>query len=74
LAGYYYYAEKAVRSIQAESKTRGEEIVELNQRLIEQLEEIGVERNPEWALRTFFGYHRMHTWSLGVLRWQLFSV
>lgn len=55
---YYYYAERAVEAIQGESKTRGEEIVELNQRLIEQLEEIDVQRNPEQALRTFFGYEK----------------
>ena len=55
---YYYYAEKAVQAIQAEHKTRGEEIVELNQRLLDQLEEIGVARNPERALRTFFGYEK----------------
>lgn len=56
---YYYYAEQALAAINAEGMTRGEEIVELNQRLIEQLEEIGVEHDPERALRTFFGYeHR----------------
>lgn len=55
---YYYYAEKAVAAILAESKTRGEEIVKLNQRLLEQLEEIGVEANPERALRIFFGYEK----------------
>ncbi len=56
---YYYYAEQAVAAISAERLTRGEEIVALNRQLIEQLEEIGVRRNPERALRAFFGYeHR----------------
>jgi 6-phospho-beta-glucosidase len=55
---YYYYAEQAVAAIKAGGQTRGEEIVELNQRLLEQLEEVGVERNPERALRTFFGYEK----------------
>jgi len=55
---YYYYAEQALAAIRAERMTRGEEIVELNQRLIEQLEETGVERNPERALRVFFGYEK----------------
>jgi 6-phospho-beta-glucosidase len=55
---YYYYAEKALAAILGEGMTRGEEIVELNQRLIEQLEEIAVERNPERALRAFFGYEK----------------
>ncbi len=55
---YYYYAEKALAAISREAKTRGEEIVELNLRLVEQLEEIGVEHNPERALRTYFGYEK----------------
>ncbi len=55
---YYYYAEQALAAITAASQTRGEEIVELNRRLIEQLEEIGIERDPERALRAFFGYER----------------
>ena len=55
---YYYYAEQAVAAISSEGSTRGEEIVELNQRLLEQLEEANVERNPERALRVFFGYEK----------------
>lgn len=55
---YYHYAEKAVAAISGEGKTRGEEIVDLNRRLIAQLEEIDVERNPEKALRAFFGYEK----------------
>ena len=55
---YYYYAERAVAAISAERLTRGEEIVALNRQLIEQLEEIGVQRNPERALRAFFGYEQ----------------
>lgn len=55
---YYHYAEKAVAAITGEGQTRGEEIVELNHRLISQLEEIGVDRAPERALRAFFGYEK----------------
>ncbi len=55
---YYYYAEQALAAIRAERVTRGEEIVELNQRLVEQLEELGVERDPTRALRAFFGYEK----------------
>jgi 6-phospho-beta-glucosidase len=55
---YYYYAERAVASINAEARTRGEEIVELNERLLNQLDDIGVNQNPEKALRTFFAYER----------------
>ena len=55
---YYYYAEQALGAITAQAQTRGEEILELNTRLIEQLEETGVERAPERALRAFFGYEQ----------------
>jgi 6-phospho-beta-glucosidase len=55
---YYYYAEQALAAIKGEGQTRGEEIVELNQRLLEQLEEMDIERNPDCALRTFFGYEK----------------
>ncbi|TDA66045.1 MAG: 6-phospho-beta-glucosidase [Chloroflexi bacterium] len=55
---YYYYAEQALQAILSESKSRGEEIVELNQRLLDQLEEVDIERNPEQALRIFFGYEK----------------
>ena len=46
------------QAIRGEGQTRGEEIVELNQRLLEQLEEVDIERNPEQALRIFFGYEK----------------
>ena len=68
---YYYYAEQALQAIKAEAQTRGEEIVELNTRLVAQLEEIGVERDPERALRTFFGYEqtaRRHLYALRLWR------
>jgi 6-phospho-beta-glucosidase len=55
---YYYYAEQAMQAIKAQALTRGEEILELNTRLVAQLERIGVERDPERALRTFFGYEQ----------------
>ncbi len=55
---YYYYAERAVAAISADQKTRGEEIVELNQRLLAQLDAIGVERDPEAALGAFFAYEQ----------------
>ena len=58
---YYYYAEQAVAAIRGERVTRGEEIVELNRRLVEQLEEVDIERNPEQALRIFFGYEKRRT-------------
>lgn len=56
---YYHYAEQAVSALTGEGQTRGEEILGLNQRLIAQLETLDIERDPEKALRAFFGYeHR----------------
>jgi 6-phospho-beta-glucosidase len=53
---YYYYAERAVASISADEKTRGEEIVELNQKLLDQLRAIDVRRDPAAGLRAFYTY------------------
>ncbi len=53
---YYYYAEKAIAAIRKERKTRGEEIMELNQRL---MTSGGSERGAQLdRLRTFFGYEK----------------
>ncbi len=58
---YFYYAERAVASISADEKTRGEEIVELNKQLLGRLRAIGVERDPAAALRAFYAYlNRRH--------------
>jgi 6-phospho-beta-glucosidase len=58
---YYYYAERAVASIQADEKTRGEEIVELNRKLLDQLRAIDVARDPAAGLAAFHAYqHRRH--------------
>jgi 6-phospho-beta-glucosidase len=58
---YFYYAERAVESIAADGKTRGEEIVELNRTLLDQLRRIDVEREPAPALRVFYAYlNRRH--------------
>jgi 6-phospho-beta-glucosidase len=53
---YFFYAEKAVSQIGAEERTRGEEIRELNQQLIKQLKSIGVDRDPEAALKAYYAY------------------
>lgn len=55
---YYYYAEQALQAILGEGRSRGEEIVELNRRLMQQLEAVDIERNLEQALRIFFGYEK----------------
>lgn len=52
---YFYYAERAVAGILAEERTRGEEVEELNQRLIARLEPL-VGSDPEAALRVYRDY------------------
>jgi 6-phospho-beta-glucosidase len=51
---YYYYAERALESIQSEGKTRGEEVLELNRRLLDQLRAL----DPEQALAAYYAYER----------------
>ena len=53
---YYYYCERALSSLTGEVLTRGEEVLELNRRLLGQLEDVGVCANPEKALRVYFNY------------------
>jgi 6-phospho-beta-glucosidase len=58
---YFYYAEQAVASIGADERTRGEEIVELNRKLFDQLRGIGVDQDPESAQLAFYAYqNRRH--------------
>src|SRR6266545_2164185 len=58
---YFYYAEQAVEAIGRDEKTRGEEIVELNARLMDQLRAIDVRRDPAAGLRAFYTYqNRRH--------------
>lgn len=54
---YYYYSEKAVAQILADGKTRGEEILELNRRLLEQLAALDISRDPAQALAVYQGYN-----------------
>ena len=54
---YYYYAERAVESLQTEMQTRGEEVLELNRRLLAQLDDIGVDENTDKALSVYYNYH-----------------
>jgi 6-phospho-beta-glucosidase len=55
---YYYYSEQAMMQIQQDSKTRGEEILELNQSLLKELASIGVRHNPEAALGVYSAYEK----------------
>lgn len=55
---YFYYAEKALASIQADELTRGEEVLRLNRQLLDRLRAIDVERHPEEGLRAYLAYDR----------------
>lgn len=55
---YFYYSDKAVAEIQADGKTRGEEVVELNHRLLAELGQINPEQNPQAALDAFVAANR----------------
>src|SRR6266498_2525696 len=54
---YFYYSEKAVAQILGGGKTRGEEILELNQHLLEQLTNLDVTQNPAKALSVYQSYN-----------------
>lgn len=54
---YYYYSEKAVAQILGDGKTRGEEILELNQRLTEQLVDVDLKQNAAKALAIYQAYN-----------------
>ncbi|HEX5690005.1 MAG TPA: hypothetical protein VFX76_08380, partial [Roseiflexaceae bacterium] len=53
---YYYYAERALESIQGDEKTRGEEIVELNAKLLDQMRAIDAVRDPAAGLQALRAY------------------
>lgn len=55
---YFYYAEKALQSLQS-GQTRGEEIKALNDRLLPDLDAAGIGHDPARALDVYFDYeHR----------------
>ncbi|GAC1356303.1 MAG: glycosyl hydrolase [Herpetosiphon sp.] len=53
---YFYYAEQAVERIMSSDRTRGEEIVDLNRRLLELLRSTDVIGHPDEALRAYYAY------------------
>lgn len=55
---YYYYSDDAVRQIISDGKTRGEEILELNQRLMGQLSDIDIHKNTAKAMSIYQGYNQ----------------
>ena len=54
---YYYYSEKAIAEILNDGKTRGEEVMELNKRLMDQLRDLDIRQNPVRALAIYQGYN-----------------
>jgi 6-phospho-beta-glucosidase len=55
---YYYYIDKALAD-HGNGPTRGEEVLELNRQLLDELHRIDAARHPEQALKAYFDYeHR----------------
>jgi 6-phospho-beta-glucosidase len=50
---YFYYPEKALKNILSSGKTRGEVILDINNKMVKRLKEIDVKRNPEKALEAY---------------------
>jgi 6-phospho-beta-glucosidase len=55
---YYYYSDRALAEIVAQERTRGEEILEWNRSLLDQLTIIDVECAPEAARHAYDSYMR----------------
>jgi 6-phospho-beta-glucosidase len=55
---YYYYSDRALAEILDQDRTRGEEILDWNQSLLDQLRRIDVESDPEGARRIYNTYMR----------------
>ncbi len=55
---YFYYAERAVASIQADERTRGEEVEILNRVLLEQLAALDLDAELDTALNVFYRYNQ----------------
>jgi 6-phospho-beta-glucosidase len=55
---YYYYSDRALAEIVGQDRTRGEEILEWNQSLFDQLRTIDVDNDPEAAHRAYNTYMR----------------
>ena len=55
---YYYHAERALEAIRADGRTRGEELLEWNRKLLDQLRSVDAERNPQAARKVYDTYMR----------------
>ena len=56
---FYYYSNRAVQSILSSSKTRGETILEINQKMHRALDEIDIDRDLEAAFHCFMMHYAM---------------
>lgn len=56
---FYYYSDRAVKSILASSKTRGETILEINQKMHRAMAEIDMEQDLEAAFHCFMLHYAM---------------
>lgn len=54
---YYHYADRAVSSILAEERTRGEEVLLLNKTLMDMLTELDPDRYPEEVVKVYWRYN-----------------
>ncbi len=53
---FYYYREKAVEAILESGKTRGEQIVDINTRMLNELKKIDIVNNIDKAFEIYFGF------------------
>jgi 6-phospho-beta-glucosidase len=53
---YYYFAERALESVQSETTTRGEEVAERNRALLRELADLDPQRRPDEAVAAYRAY------------------
>ena len=58
---YFYYAEQAVERIQQDELTRGEEILQLNKTLLNNLKEVDLTADPQTVLPIYYRYEQRRT-------------
>ncbi|MBE2221483.1 MAG: 6-phospho-beta-glucosidase, partial [Anaerolineae bacterium] len=58
---YFYYAEKALESIQQDELTRGEEILQLNKILLNTLKQVDLSADPQTVLPIYYRYEQRRT-------------
>ena len=51
---FYYYREKAIQAIKESGKTRGEQVVEINKIMLEELKKIDIRANTSKAFEIYF--------------------